>query len=394
MSPETVLLPPAPAAPQPPLAPASVAASSPNAGNPGPAAASSAAQAEGASPGPAPHHERGGSAGRSGSRKTAAPRSPEAPKESRRTKAHAAGSAPQTAQSGANFSQTLARSLAAHHPAPPVDAAAGGAKPEAKDRTAHASAKDGKTDPVQSALVLVSHGIAPSPVPAANVSTGTSGEKAQGVSVAAAGRDPTSAVKALLTHALTQDAKALTATPGGSSTASAHAPAQTSPSSTTAALGATQLGVASHLATRFNAAAAPASALSAPVGTGAWTEELGSRVTWMTHQGIQSASLHLSPEHLGPLQVNISVHHGQASVWFGAAHDETRQALERALPQLRQMLSNQGLTLTDSGVSRDSHRERAPQQGGLGPIEAGAGGAPDGVSGAASVRVGLVDAYA
>ncbi len=391
MSPETVLLPASPATPQPsPLAAASVASPPPNAGDPAPPMASSGAQTEGASRARAASDDRAGSAGRSGNRRSPASRSPEAPRETRRTKAHPAGSAPQTAQSGANFSQTLAQSLAAHHPTrPAVDAGAGCAKPAAKDGAAHASAKDAKTDPVQSALVLVSHGIAAAPAPAANPANVVN---AQGASVA--GRETAPAVKALLAQALTRDAKAPTAIPAGPATTSPHAPAQPSPSNTAAALGATQLGVASHLATRFNAMATPAPALSAPVGTGAWTEELGARVNWMTHQGIQSASLHLSPENLGPLQVSISVHHGQASVWFGAVHEETRQALERSMPQLRQMLSNQGLTLTDSGVSRDSSRERTPQQGGLRAIDSSAGAAPDGSGGAASVRVGLVDAYA
>lgn len=96
--------------------------------------------------------------------------------------------------------------------------------------------------------------------------------------------------------------------------------------------------------------------LSSPVGSSAWTDELGTKVTWMAHQGIESASLQLSPEHLGPLQVSISVHNGQASVWFGAAQPDTRTALQQSLPQLRQLFANQGLTLADAGVSRESPR--------------------------------------
>ena len=96
--------------------------------------------------------------------------------------------------------------------------------------------------------------------------------------------------------------------------------------------------------------------LASQVGTSAWTDELGTKVTWMAQQGIQSVSLQLSPEHLGPLQVNISVHDGQASVWFGAAQPDTRAALQQSLPQLRQLFANQGLTLTDAGVSREPPR--------------------------------------
>jgi flagellar hook-length control protein FliK len=96
--------------------------------------------------------------------------------------------------------------------------------------------------------------------------------------------------------------------------------------------------------------------LPSQVGTDAWTDELGTKLTWMAHQGIESASLQLSPEHLGPLQVNISVHDGQASVWFGAAQPDTRAALEQSLPQLRQLFASQGLSLADAGVSRESPR--------------------------------------
>src|SRR5688500_3283036 len=41
--------------------------------------------------------------------------------------------------------------------------------------------------------------------------------------------------------------------------------------------------------------------LQHPVGTRAWADELGSRLTMMTDKGQHTASLRLSPEHLGPL---------------------------------------------------------------------------------------------
>jgi flagellar hook-length control protein FliK len=104
--------------------------------------------------------------------------------------------------------------------------------------------------------------------------------------------------------------------------------------------------------------------LASQVGTSAWTDELGTKLTWMAHQGIESASLQLSPEHLGPLQVSISVHDGQASVWFGAAQPDTRAALEQSLPQLRQLFASQGLSLADAGVSRESPRGQDRQSSG------------------------------
>lgn len=134
------------------------------------------------------------------------------------------------------------------------------------------------------------------------------------------------------------------------------------------------------------------------MGTSAWTDELGAKVTWMAHQGIESASLQLSPEQLGPLQVSISVHDGQASVWFGAAQADTRTALEQALPQLRQLFANQGLTLADAGVSREPPRGQSRQQPARtsAPVSGVAAANLDspGVRTSVAGGLGLVDTYA
>ncbi|EQD37306.1 Flagellar hook-length control protein, partial [mine drainage metagenome] len=130
-------------------------------------------------------------------------------------------------------------------------------------------------------------------------------------------------------------------------------------------------------------------------GSGAWTEQLAARLTWMTQQGVQSASLQLSPRNLGPLQVSISVQHGQASVWFGAAQPETRQALARALPELRNLFANQGLALTDSGVSHDAPRQSRAGTGSAATTLGEASGSQSDVGGAAALRgAGLIDTYA
>ena len=138
-------------------------------------------------------------------------------------------------------------------------------------------------------------------------------------------------------------------------------------------------------------------ALASPVGTSAWTDELGAKVTWMARQGIESASLQLSPEHLGPLQVTISVHDGQASVWFGAAQPDTRTALQQSLPQLRQLFAGQGLTLADAGVSREPPRGQGRQSPGrpAAPVSAVTAGNPDtaGTRIAITGGLGLLDTY-
>ena len=130
-----------------------------------------------------------------------------------------------------------------------------------------------------------------------------------------------------------------------------------------------------------------------PVGSAAWADEIGTRVVMMTESGNHTASLKLSPEHLGPLEISITVRDDKASVWFGAAHADTRAAIETALPRLREMFEAQGLSLADAGVFREPPREQPVVKNS--PTSAEQGDATDEVAAVSSrARLGLVDAYA
>lgn len=133
--------------------------------------------------------------------------------------------------------------------------------------------------------------------------------------------------------------------------------------------------------------------IHAPVGTPAWADEIGARVVMMTESGNHTASLKLSPEHLGPLEINITVRDDKASVWFGAAHADTRAAIETALPRLREMFASQGLSLADAGVFREAPREQQVVKNTT--TSAGQGETTEEVTSVSSrARLGLVDAYA
>nr|WP_298719795.1 flagellar hook-length control protein FliK [uncultured Steroidobacter sp.] len=140
---------------------------------------------------------------------------------------------------------------------------------------------------------------------------------------------------------------------------------------------------------------AHARAVNVPVGSPQWADEIGSRMTMMVEQGKHTASLRLSPEHLGPLEVRITMNGDQASVQFGAAHVDTRNALESALPRLREMFASQGLSLADANVSREPPRQQQHSTPQSSPSPSGFGG-EEGVTSvsAAQVRLGLLDAYA
>ena len=98
-----------------------------------------------------------------------------------------------------------------------------------------------------------------------------------------------------------------------------------------------------------------------PVAEPGWGEVLNERIVFMSTQKIQSAEIRLSPAELGPIRVSIAVDDGATNVSFHAQQAVTREAIETALPRLREMLSEQGLSLgntsvTDQGTGGDDRR--------------------------------------
>lgn len=91
--------------------------------------------------------------------------------------------------------------------------------------------------------------------------------------------------------------------------------------------------------------------LSPPVGSAAWDQALGQKVVWMTAGGQQTASLTLNPPDLGPLQVVLNISNDQANATFSAAQPEVRQALEAALPKLREMMGDAGIQLGEATIN-------------------------------------------
>ena len=89
----------------------------------------------------------------------------------------------------------------------------------------------------------------------------------------------------------------------------------------------------------------------------AWNRVLSSRVVWMASEGIQQAALKLNPANLGPVEVRLHLQNEQASVSFIAHNAATRDALEQALPRLRESFVENGLELTDADVSDQASQE-------------------------------------
>lgn len=110
--------------------------------------------------------------------------------------------------------------------------------------------------------------------------------------------------------------------------------------------------------------------LTPNVGTPAWNQAVGQKLVWMIGNEQQSASLTLNPPDLGPLQVVLSVSSTQANASFYSSQPEVRQALEAALPKLREMLGDAGIQLGQASVSAGTPQ----QQGSYGEQQASSRG--------------------
>lgn len=96
--------------------------------------------------------------------------------------------------------------------------------------------------------------------------------------------------------------------------------------------------------------------VDAPLRDQAWPAEFGQKVVWLATQDKQSAQITLNPPQLGPIEISLSVKSDQATAVFASANAEVREAIESALPRLREMLAGVGVELGQTNVSAESFR--------------------------------------
>lgn len=92
-------------------------------------------------------------------------------------------------------------------------------------------------------------------------------------------------------------------------------------------------------------------AIDIPVPDRAWGAAINERVLLMAARNQQNAEIRLSPPDLGPLRVQVTFEDGAAEVTFTAQHLMTREAIESALPRLRELFTSNGLALGNASVS-------------------------------------------
>lgn len=146
--------------------------------------------------------------------------------------------------------------------------------------------------------------------------------------------------------------------------------------------------------------------LDTRVGSPAWGGELGQKVVWLVNQQQQVAHINVTPPQLGPIEIRLNLANDQASATFVSPHAAVRDAIEAALPRLRDMLAESGLTLGNVDVSahsfghaRQDHAQHgAPSRSVVPELMTGALGATGATLGTLPGRQrggeGLVDIFA
>ena len=86
------------------------------------------------------------------------------------------------------------------------------------------------------------------------------------------------------------------------------------------------------------------------VGAHGWDGEVADKVVWMVGRHEQRAELVLYPPEMGRVEVSLSMRDGQTSAQFVSANPAVRDALEAALPRLRETLADAGVNLGQTQV--------------------------------------------
>ncbi len=95
--------------------------------------------------------------------------------------------------------------------------------------------------------------------------------------------------------------------------------------------------------------------LSQPMRSPQWGQALGQRITYMANNKVQEAKITLNPEKLGSIQIKLNIDKdSQLHVSMTAQQGTTREAIENAMPRLREILDAAGIGLGSLDVRDES----------------------------------------
>lgn len=98
-----------------------------------------------------------------------------------------------------------------------------------------------------------------------------------------------------------------------------------------------------------------AAKIDTPLHHPGWDKELGDKLVWAVGRHEQRAELVITPPQLGRVEISLHQQGDQTTAVFVAANPVVREALENALPRLREMFAEAGLSLGQASVGADSN---------------------------------------
>lgn len=99
-----------------------------------------------------------------------------------------------------------------------------------------------------------------------------------------------------------------------------------------------------------------------PLNHAGWANDFSQQIVWLGSQKNQTAELHLNPPNLGPLDIALTITDKHATIQFSSPHGMVRDAVENALPKLREIFADNGIMLGNTTVSDQAPRDRNPSE--------------------------------
>lgn len=89
--------------------------------------------------------------------------------------------------------------------------------------------------------------------------------------------------------------------------------------------------------------------------------QVGERINWMVNNNMQRADIRLDPPELGNLDIRLNISKdNQASILIHVTNPTAKEAIESAIPRLRDMFEHQGLDLANVDVSQQNQQQQSP----------------------------------
>jgi flagellar hook-length control protein FliK len=102
--------------------------------------------------------------------------------------------------------------------------------------------------------------------------------------------------------------------------------------------------------------------LATAVGASSWNNEFANRVVWMANRLESRADLVLTPPQMGRIEVSLLISGEHATASFVSSNPAVREALEAAMPRLREVLADAGIQLGQTQVGAENSKHTAQHE--------------------------------